>query len=140
MTQTLPDTDKAIYSVLGNSSDVSTWVGTDSDGLKKIYNTIAPQGATLPLIVFQKISNVPAVTTRQAFDTQYQIVVEASSNSAAHTGAGYVFAALHRAALSLSGWGAYGAFCVNEFKDFEFVNGVEYHRRILEFNVSFVSA
>jgi len=92
--------NNGLYDALYADAAVLADVGT------RIYRGRAAQGATYPLITFQKVGGGDENRTpREAVDVLYLVqALSLDSPAAAETIAGHIHAALHRKPFTVSGW------------------------------------
>lgn len=109
----------------------STLTGLLNAGTAGIYDSHAPQGATPPYVVFQRMSGVPArVFGRAAWDAQVWAVKGITTGGSRVTGgsiAARVDAVLDEQTLTISGASNMACQRIADIEYPEDDNGVQYH-------------
>lgn len=113
-----------LYSKLTGYAAGTAFYGT------RVYDTLAPQSATLPYIVFQHVSGGDTNEhSGRIVDTEYRVECIAATLSDARTGAGHIEDALHDATLTFTGWNHIACTQGQMFSRLDTVDTKAYHRR-----------
>jgi hypothetical protein len=90
--------DTALYQRLTTTAGTALWG-------QRVYTGQAPQGATLPYVVFNVVSGGDLALSRSRLvDVRYRAVCIALSAAEARDGGDHLDAALHEQPLTIAGW------------------------------------
>lgn len=120
----LTDFDTALGSALAGYAAGTALYGT------RVYSQLAPQGATLPYVVFDYVAGGDLNDSpSRIVDVEYRVEAIGATQAAARTIAGHIEACLHNGTLSASGWNHIATTHIRPFSLQETTDGVQYWRR-----------
>lgn len=114
----------------GLYSKLTTYAAGTAFYATRVYDTLGPQSATLPYVVFQAVSG--GDTNEHAgrvVDVEYRVECIAATGADAKTGAGHIEDALQDAALTVTGWTSVAVTQGQVFSRVDTVDTKQYHRR-----------
>lgn len=96
------DLDTALYQRLTTTGGTALWQD-------RVYAHQAPQGASLPCVIFNPISGGDlSISPSRLVETRYEIECLADTLAQARQGTDYLESTLHEQALTVSGWNHLG--------------------------------
>lgn len=128
---TVPNIDAGLYAKLVATSALTALVST------RIYNLQAPQGTTIPYVIFYLASGLPDNRTpHQDMNSIYRVeCVSNISLSAAYAIQTAVHNALHRSTLTITGWSVFQMQQENQAHFIDNVEGLQVWRVIGDYRI-----
>lgn len=126
-----PSLDTALYQKLASTSAVTSLVG--GTAAPRIYESLAPSGAALPYVIFYLASGVNQNNNpSQGINDVYRVEARGSSRASAEAVMSAINDALHRQALTVTGWSNFYTSVERRQHFIETVSGQQHWRRILD--------
>lgn len=113
----------ALYGTLAACAGTALWAA-------RVYDTLAPEGATVPYVVFQHVAGGDLnISPSRIIDVEYRVECIAATGVDARNGSNYLETALHNVTLTVSGFNAIACTQQDLFNRVDTVEGKQFYRK-----------